>query len=95
MRTSVIWAAAVAAMLGVAGCNKAESPGKVDSDVAKAANTAVTCSAVSPTWMCRKALVRLWARENTYMAGPMTTTTSASAMSFSGCGMLAFRASLR
>ena len=40
MRTSVIWAAAVAAMLGVAGCNKAESPGKVDSDVAKAANTA-------------------------------------------------------
>jgi len=36
----VIFAAAAAAMLGIAGCNKAESPAKVDSDVAKAANTA-------------------------------------------------------
>ena len=40
MKMTVFWAAAVAAMLGVAGCNKAESPAKVDSDVAKAANTA-------------------------------------------------------
>jgi hypothetical protein len=40
MKMTVIWAAAAAAMLGVAGCNKAESPAKVDSDVAKAANTA-------------------------------------------------------
>jgi hypothetical protein len=40
MKTTVIWAAIAAVMLGVAGCNKAESPGKVDSDVAKAANKA-------------------------------------------------------
>ncbi len=40
MKMTVIWAAVAAAMLGVAGCNKAESPGKVDNDVAKAANTA-------------------------------------------------------
>ena len=39
-KMSVSLAAAAAAMLGVAGCNKAESPAKVDSDVAKAANTA-------------------------------------------------------
>jgi hypothetical protein len=40
MKMTVMWAAVAAAMLGVAGCNKAESPAKVDSDVAKAANTA-------------------------------------------------------
>jgi len=40
MKMTVMWAAAAAAMLGVAGCNKAESPGKVDTDVTKAANAA-------------------------------------------------------
>jgi hypothetical protein len=40
MKMTVVWAAAAAAMLGVSGCNKAESPAKVDSDVAKAADTA-------------------------------------------------------
>ncbi len=40
MRMTVIWAAAAVAMLGVAGCNKAEAPAKVDSDVAKAADNA-------------------------------------------------------
>lgn len=40
MRMTVIWTAAAVAMLCVAGCNKAESPAKVDSDVAKAADNA-------------------------------------------------------
>jgi hypothetical protein len=40
MKMTPMWAVAAAVMLGVAGCNKAESPAKVDSDVAKAADTA-------------------------------------------------------
>jgi len=40
MRATVLWTLAAAAMLSVAGCNKAESPAKVDSDVASAANEA-------------------------------------------------------
>lgn len=40
MRITLIWSLAAAALLAVAGCNRAESPGKVDSDVAKAANSA-------------------------------------------------------
>jgi outer membrane murein-binding lipoprotein Lpp len=40
MRGSFLLAAAVAAMLVLAGCNKAESPDKVASDVAKATASA-------------------------------------------------------
>ena len=36
MRASFLLTAAVAAMLALGGCNKAESPDKVASDVAKA-----------------------------------------------------------
>jgi hypothetical protein len=36
MRASLLWTAALAAVLVLAGCNKAASPEKVDSDVAKA-----------------------------------------------------------
>ena len=36
MKTTLLWAAAAAAMLALAGCNKAESPDKVQRDVAKA-----------------------------------------------------------
>jgi len=40
MKANLLWTAAVAAMLALAGCNKAESPGKVQSDVAKATASA-------------------------------------------------------
>jgi hypothetical protein len=40
MRASFLLTAAVAAMLTLAGCNKAESPDKVQSDVAKATASA-------------------------------------------------------
>ncbi len=40
MRVAVVWTAAVAAMLALSGCNKAESPAKVQSDVAKATASA-------------------------------------------------------
>lgn len=40
MRASIVWTAAVAAMLVVAGCNKAESPDKVQSDINKAVASA-------------------------------------------------------
>jgi hypothetical protein len=40
MRASFLLSAAVAAMLVLAGCNKAESPDKVASDVAKATESA-------------------------------------------------------
>jgi hypothetical protein len=36
MKANLLWAAAIAAMLGLAGCNQAQSPEKVQSDVAKA-----------------------------------------------------------
>ncbi len=40
MRVTVLWTAAVAAVLALSGCNKAESPDKVQSDVAKATASA-------------------------------------------------------
>src|SRR3981081_2000218 len=40
MRAGFLWSAAVAAMLVLAGCNKAESPDKVSGDVAKATESA-------------------------------------------------------
>jgi type IV secretory pathway TrbL component len=40
MRVTIICSLTAAALLALAGCNKAESPGKVDSDVASAANSA-------------------------------------------------------
>lgn len=40
MRVTVICTLTAAALLALAGCNKAEAPAKVDSDVAKAADTA-------------------------------------------------------
>jgi hypothetical protein len=36
MKATILWAAAAAAMLALGGCNKAESPDKVQRDVAKA-----------------------------------------------------------
>ena len=36
MRANLLWAVALAAVFVLAGCNKAASPDKVDSDVAKA-----------------------------------------------------------
>jgi hypothetical protein len=36
MRASIVWTAVIAAMLAVAGCNKAESPDKVQNDINKA-----------------------------------------------------------
>ncbi len=40
MRANLLWTAALAAVLVLAGCNKAASPDKVDSDVAKATASA-------------------------------------------------------
>ncbi len=40
MRANVFWTLTAVAMLSIAGCNKAESPAKVDADVAKAADSA-------------------------------------------------------
>lgn len=42
MRANLLWTAALAAVLVLAGCNKAAAPDKVDSDVAKATASAET-----------------------------------------------------
>jgi uncharacterized protein YjbJ (UPF0337 family) len=40
MRANLFWTLAAVTMLTMAGCNKAESPAKVESDVAKATDSA-------------------------------------------------------
>jgi hypothetical protein len=40
MRAGTLWTLTAIAMIGLAGCNKAESPAKVQEDVAKAADAA-------------------------------------------------------
>jgi hypothetical protein len=40
MRAGILWTAMAIVALGLAGCNKAESPGKVQHDVAKATDAA-------------------------------------------------------
>ncbi len=40
MRATLFWTLTAAALLAAGGCNKAESPAKVDSDVSKAADSA-------------------------------------------------------
>jgi hypothetical protein len=40
MRAGTLWTLAAIAMVGLAGCNKAESPAKVQEDVAKATDSA-------------------------------------------------------
>jgi hypothetical protein len=45
MKSTVLWALVASAMVAVSGCNKAESPEKVQNDVAKASDKAADSDA--------------------------------------------------